>query len=157
VTTGLSSNFSIRFVVESDTEALLELLFEQDLHDGGDRSEQLSAEALRRNLFSEAPVAEGFLAERDGVLLGLAAFRNSATTFGIRPEIYLDDLYVRSVARRCGIARGLLAKLADVARERGAWRIRLDVAEANSAAIALYRSCGGTLFDTFRGCEIAVR
>lgn len=146
----------MRFAALADTDALLELLFEQDAHDGRSRSSEIDAGLLKRNLFGEAPVAYGLVATRDDVLVGLAAFRDSATTFGIRPEIYLDDLFVRPAARRSGVARSLLVELERLARDRGAGRIRLDVAEENAAAIALYRSCGGELFEGFRGLEIVV-
>ena len=59
----------------------------------------------------------------------------------------LDELQILTVAtdaraRRRGYARELLAHLDAYAKENGIFSISLEVRESNTAAIALYESCG---------------
>ena len=58
-----------------------------------------------------------------------------------RSEVYIYDLAVHAAHRRKGIATGLIAKLREIARKRGAWTIfvQADVGEEDEAANALYR------------------
>jgi ribosomal protein S18 acetylase RimI-like enzyme len=54
----------------------------------------------------------------------------------------LEDLFVSADARRSGLGRTLLNAAIDRARARGCRRIKLDTAEYNEPALALYRSAG---------------
>jgi aminoglycoside 3-N-acetyltransferase I len=61
-----------------------------------------------------------------------------------RSEIYLYDLAVASSHRRRGVAKALIAALAEIAVERGAHAlfVQADTAEEDRPAIALYESLG---------------
>jgi ribosomal protein S18 acetylase RimI-like enzyme len=79
------------------------------------------------------------VAVEDGEVVGLAgAF--------VRPDdrgtVSLWWLWVAPGARRRGLARGLVAARAAWARERGAVRLEVAVAEDNEPVKALYRSLG---------------
>jgi ribosomal protein S18 acetylase RimI-like enzyme len=67
-------------------------------------------------------------------------FRHSVWTG--TEDCWLEDLFVRSEARRRGIARALVEHALERARERGCRRIELDTNEDNHPAIALYESVG---------------
>jgi GNAT superfamily N-acetyltransferase len=54
--------------------------------------------------------------------------------------LWVEELYVVPEARRRGIARALLARIREEARERGVRAIELEVVPAQAAALALYRS-----------------
>jgi ribosomal protein S18 acetylase RimI-like enzyme len=58
------------------------------------------------------------------------------------PDCWLEDIYVDEGARRLGIGRALVEAALARARERGCRRIQLDVNEANTDALALYRELG---------------
>ena len=57
-------------------------------------------------------------------------------------DCWLEDLFVRSSARRAGLGRGLVEAACERAVARACRRIQLDVEEDNEAALALYASCG---------------
>ena len=57
-------------------------------------------------------------------------------------DCLLEDLFVEEGARGTGLGRALVAAARDRALERGARRMELDCNEANTAALALYRSFG---------------
>ena len=57
-------------------------------------------------------------------------------------DAWLEDVFVQEGARGTGLGRALVAAAVDRARERGCVRIELDVDEANTPALTLYRSLG---------------
>jgi aminoglycoside 3-N-acetyltransferase I len=59
-----------------------------------------------------------------------------------RSEIYIYDLAVDEEYRRRGIATGLINKLREIARERGAWVIYVQADHGDDPAIKLYESLG---------------
>ena len=67
-------------------------------------------------------------------------FRHSLWT--ATEDCWLEDLFVRGEARRRGIARALVQRALERARERGCRRVELDTNEDNHGAIALYESIG---------------
>jgi aminoglycoside 3-N-acetyltransferase I len=60
----------------------------------------------------------------------------------IREEIYIYDLAVSKDSRRLGIATGLIQKLKQIGRERGAYVIFVQADKGDTAAIKLYESLG---------------
>lgn len=61
-----------------------------------------------------------------------------------RSEIYIYDLAVSGAHRRQGIATGLIGKLKEIARERGAYAIfvQADTEPEDQPALALYTRLG---------------
>lgn len=59
-----------------------------------------------------------------------------------RSEIYIYDLAVLEEYRRRHIATGLINKLREIARERGAWVIYVQADHGDDPAIKLYESLG---------------
>jgi GNAT superfamily N-acetyltransferase len=67
-------------------------------------------------------------------------FRLSAWT-GVE-DCWVEDVFVRESARGTGLGRALVEQALAVARARGCKRVELDVQFDNTAARALYESCG---------------
>lgn len=59
-----------------------------------------------------------------------------------RSEIYIYDLAVAASHRRRGIATALIARLQEIAAERGAWVIFVQADYVDPPAIALYTKLG---------------
>jgi ribosomal protein S18 acetylase RimI-like enzyme len=74
--------------------------------------------------------------------LGFVHLIPSLGTLAMRPIWYLEDLFVIPAARRRGVARALMLRAEQFARETGAERLTLSTAHDNHAAQALYRSVG---------------
>lgn len=146
---------TIRAVREVDIPLVLELLVAMDAEDGSSRSLEISADHLREVVFGPNQKSDALVADHAGQLVGIAAYRDSASTLWSRPEIYLDDLFVRPEFRRCGIGEGLLHKLAGLVIERSATRIILNVQADNLPAVSFYKSIGATIFPDSRACAIA--
>ena len=95
-------------------------------------------DALRETLFGERPGAEVLLAYLDGECVGFALFFPNYSTFLARPGLYLEDLFVKPHARRQGVGRALLRRLAGIARDRGYGRMEWSVLDWNQLAIDFY-------------------
>lgn len=112
-------------------------------------------ELLRLHLFGErcgasaacegprrGPTAECLIGEIDGVPQGFALFFTNFSTWLGRPGLYLEDLFVRPPARRHGLGRAMLARLASEAVARGCGRLEWAVLDWNEPAISFYRALG---------------
>jgi GNAT superfamily N-acetyltransferase len=104
-------------------------------------------EELGRHLFGERPMAEVLIAEAEGAPLGFALFFHNFSTFEGKPGIYLEDLFVSPQARGLGAGKALLARLAQIAVERGCARLEWSVLDWNQPAIDFYRSLGARPMD----------
>jgi GNAT superfamily N-acetyltransferase len=137
----------IREATEADVPLILQFI--RDLADYERLADRVVAteEMLRRTLFGSPRFAEVLIAEEDGAPAGFALFFHNYSTFLGQPGIYLEDLFVREEMRGRGIGKGLLARLARIARERGCGRVEWAVLDWNAPSIAFYRSIGAISLD----------
>jgi ribosomal protein S18 acetylase RimI-like enzyme len=73
---------------------------------------------------------------------GIALIRFRGSVWTGRPEAHLQELYVAPALRGRGIGRALLEATLATAREAGATFVDLATGETDTAARALYESCG---------------
>ena len=140
----------IREATEADVPLILQFI--RDLADYERLADRVVAteEMLRRTLFGSPRFAEVLIAEEDGAPAGFALFFHNYSTFLGQPGIYLEDLFVREEMRGRGIGKGLLARLARIARERGCGRVEWAVLDWNAPSIAFYRSIGAVSLDDWK-------
>lgn len=99
------------------------------------------------HLFGETPMAEVLIGEIDGKPHGFALFFHNFSTFEGKPGIYLEDLFVEPAARGSGLGKALLARLAQMAMERGCARLEWSVLDWNEPSIAFYKALGAKPMD----------
>jgi ribosomal protein S18 acetylase RimI-like enzyme len=75
---------------------------------------------------------------------GISLIRFRTCVWTGTPEAHLQELYVVPALRRGGIGRALLEATMEAAREVGATGIDLNTGTTDTAARALYESCGFT-------------
>jgi GNAT superfamily N-acetyltransferase len=75
-------------------------------------------------------------------VLGLCSVAVAPASLTLRTSWAVRDLYVAPAARRTGVARSLLAHLADAARAEGAHRLSLQTETGNRQALDLYAKAG---------------
>jgi GNAT superfamily N-acetyltransferase len=97
---------------------------------------------LAEGLFGTRSVAEALVAELDGAPVGFALFFPTFSTWECRPGLWLEDLYVRPEARRAGVGRRLLARLAALTLERGGARLEWAALRWNEPALRFYAALG---------------
>ena len=133
---------TIRVAVLADVPAILSFI--RDLAAYEKLSHEVVADEaqLAATLFGAHPAAEVLIAELAGDAVGFALFFTSYSTFLARPGLYLEDLFVRPVARGQGVGSALLAALARIAVDRNYGRFEWSVLDWNEPALRLYRSLG---------------
>jgi GNAT superfamily N-acetyltransferase len=102
---------------------------------------------LRSHLFGDKPMAEVLIGEIDEAPRGFALFFHNFSTFEGRPGIYLEDLFVEPDARGSGLGKALLARLAQLAVDRGCARLEWSVLDWNEPSIAFYKALGAEAMD----------
>lgn len=103
--------------------------------------------ALTATLFGDDPKAFAHVVERDGVIVGIALWFLTYSTWTGRHGIWLEDLYVDAGQRGRGYGRALIASLAGLCVERGYSRLEWTVLDWNAPAIGFYDSIGATAMD----------
>ena len=139
--------FEIRAATESDVPLILQFI--RDLAEYERLSHRVVAteERLRASLFGSPRYAEVIIGEEDGAAAGFALFFHNYSTFLAQPGIYLEDLFVKPEARGRGYGKALLARLAQLARERGCGRVEWAVLNWNEPSIAFYKALGAVPMD----------
>jgi GNAT superfamily N-acetyltransferase len=99
------------------------------------------------HLFGDKPMAEVLIGEIDGAPRGFALFFHNFSTFEGKPGIYLEDLFVEPDVRGSGLGKALLARLAQLAMERGCARLEWSVLDWNEPSIAFYKALGAQAMD----------
>ena len=64
------------------------------------------------------------------------------STFKCKPIVNIHDVAVMSEFRGLGLSRLMMAKVEEIARERGCCKLTLEVLEGNTLAQAAYRNYG---------------
>jgi GNAT superfamily N-acetyltransferase len=132
----------IRQATVDDIDALVELVHDLAEYERSAGSVRMDGEQLRAALFGPAPTVFAHVAEEDGVVVGMAIWFLTFSTWTGRNGIHLEDLYVRPEARSSGLGRALLVELASIARRSGYGRVEWSVLDWNEPAIGFYRSLG---------------
>jgi ribosomal protein S18 acetylase RimI-like enzyme len=78
----------------------------------------------------------------DSSPVGLVNCIEGFSTFACRPLVNVHDVAVMSAYRGQGIAEGMLALAEQIARDRGACKLTLEVLSGNAGAMRLYQRCG---------------
>ncbi len=90
------------------------------------------------------PATEFLLGAADGRAdpAGVCQLRYRLSVWTASDDCWLEDLYVTDEARGTGLGRALIEAAFERARARGCRRVQLDVDEANTRAIDVYRQAG---------------
>ena len=135
----------IRTATESDAQAIAALAAELQacLRGLGDRTNfAFGAAELLRDGFGDRPAFAGVVAELDGHVVGYALYHDGYETDRGRRLVHLIDLYVQEGARRRGVGRTLMGRVAELGRERGAEIMLWSVYKPNALASAFYERLG---------------
>lgn len=97
--------------------------------------------SIRENIFDNNR-ADVVIAELDGVPVGYALYFYNFSTFTGKSGIYLEDIFVRKVARGKGIGKILFNYLIDKAKEKGCVSMDWACLDWNTPSIKFYESLG---------------
>ncbi len=136
----------IRFAAPGDEHVILGLI--RELADYEHALDEVIAtpELLAEWLF-ERKTCECLILSTGGEDVGMALFFHNFSTWLGRGGIYLEDLYVKPEHRGKGFGTALLAKLAQIALERGCGRLEWACLDWNTPSIEFYKSLGAQTMD----------
>lgn len=123
----------VRFASAADMGMILTLVRELARYERQPDAVTASEEDLRRHGFGPDRRFEALLAFIDTRPAGFALFFPNFSTWLGRPGLFLEDIYVAEWARKHGVGRRLMARLAAIALERGWGRLDLNVLHWNPA------------------------
>ena len=112
-----------------------------DENNMGQSNQDITAETWRRMTDPAFPV-HGLAAWIDGRMAGLLHYILHPVTGHINPVCYMQDVYVAPAFRRKGIARALIAALAETGQNENWARIYWLAENDNEAAQNLYKNIG---------------
>jgi GNAT superfamily N-acetyltransferase len=123
--------------------ALVELLdaYAQDPAGGGEPLSDFARTHLVAELAAR-PQAFSVLAFADDQPVGLVNCIEGFSTFACRPLVNIHDVAVLHGHRGRRVAERMLALVDEIARERGACKLTLEVLQGNASAIRLYERVG---------------
>ena len=123
----------IRAAKPEDAGTIVRLIRELAEFEGLLEEVRASEADILRDGFGETPHFECLLAEVGGAAVGFALFFHTYSTFEGRAGIFLEDIYVAPSARKLGVGRALMARLARLAIERECRRFEFWVLHWNPA------------------------
>src|SRR5438128_12114442 len=139
--------FAIRSAAEADVPLILQFIHDLAEYERLSHRVVATEERLCQSLFGSPRFAEVIIGEEDGAPVGFALFFHNYSTFLAQPGIYLEDLFVKPDARGRGYGKALLARLAQLARERGCGRVEWAVLDWNAPSIDFYKALGAAPMD----------
>jgi ribosomal protein S18 acetylase RimI-like enzyme len=132
----------IRGLAEPDLPAVAAMVAALNAEEGYDRGTAPDAAALRAAFLGDVPTGRLLVAEgADGPLGYLTLHTTYETEFAQR-GCYMGDLYVMPAARRCGLARALVAAAARAVRAAGGTFLWWTALPTNAGGQAFYRAIG---------------
>ena len=138
----MSGELEISAAKERDVPIILDFIRKLAAYEKLSHEVRATEDLLRETLFGDHPMAEVLLAHWSGEAAGFAVYFRNFSTFLARPGIYLEDIFVEPTFRGRGIGKALLARVANIAVQRGCGRLNWAVLDWNRPAIDFYRSLG---------------
>jgi GNAT superfamily N-acetyltransferase len=145
----------IRTAVAGDVETLVQLIHDLARFERSPDSVEITKQQLHDALFGPSPAVFAHVADEGGLVVGMAIWFLTFSTWTGCHGIHLEDLYVRPAARGAGVGRALVAQLASIAQRSGYTRVEWSVLDWNEDALAFYRSLGAEPLDEWVGYRLA--
>jgi GNAT superfamily N-acetyltransferase len=133
---------TVRRAIDPDRVVLARLLSDMQAHYRSPDPPGGASEMARLLTRDGEHLPFALLAERDGVVLGLATLTPVLYGGAYQWELFLKDLYVTERARGLGIGRALLGAMARIAVEQNYCRIDWTTDATNEGAQRLYDRLG---------------
>ncbi|AMA50154.1 MULTISPECIES: GNAT family N-acetyltransferase [Flavobacterium] len=142
-------NFTIRRGTSYDMAQVLLLIKELALFEKEPEAVVITEEDLIRDGFGSNPLFHTFLAEIDGVIVGVALYYYRYSTWKGK-TIHLEDLIVTQNMRGTGIGIALYKEIMKQGALDGVRRIEWNVLDWNTNAIKFYEKSGAKVLDDWR-------
>ena len=143
----------IRSGERHDMSSVLKLIIELAVYEKEPNAVKVTVDDLIENGFKDNPAFFTFVAELDGVIVGMALFYKRFSTW-VGSSIHLEDLIVTEKFRGKGIGKVLYDKVLEFALLKGVKRVEWEVLDWNKPAINFYKSTGAIMLENWHLCQI---
>jgi GNAT superfamily N-acetyltransferase len=137
----------IKVATPADTPLVLTFIRELGAYQHLAHEVVITETQLRDALSGASPRIEAIIAYVEQEPVGFALFFHDFSTFTGTQGLYVEDIYVRPVARGQGIGKQLLAYVAQLAKRRACTRLEWSVLNWNETAIDFYKRLGAKAMD----------
>ena len=143
----------LRFVTPDDMEAVLGLI--QELADFEKEPEAviITVKDLQRNAFGDQPKFSCIVAEKEGVIVGMALFYSRYSTWK-GPTLHLEDLIVTQPERGMGVGKALYTAFIAEGKKQGVERIEWVVLDWNKHAVEFYKKSGANVLTDWQTVQM---
>lgn len=135
--------FIIRKGLETDMQSVLDLIIELAVFEKEPDAVEITVDNLIKDGFSINPKFKVFVAEENGVVIGIALFYERYSTWKGK-TIHLEDLMVTESKRKLGAGKALYTAVLKYAFDNDFNRVAWEVIDWNANAIEFYKSTGAT-------------
>lgn len=141
------SRVEVRPATRDDVPLIVQFIKDLAEYEREPQAAEATPAMIDEALFSARPACECLIGEVDGRPEGFALFFHNFSTWKGRRGVYLEDLFVRPSTRGVGLGKALLARLAQIALDRGCSRLEWNVLDWNEPALKFYRALGAEPLD----------
>ncbi|XP_013772859.1 diamine acetyltransferase 1-like [Limulus polyphemus] len=143
-----STSFSIRPATEDDCKDIIRLIKELAEYERMPCGPKIDEDDLRKDGFGERPFYHCFVAELNNKELcsGIVGYVVYFFTYSCLEgrSLYMEDLYVSSPYRRCGIGHALWKRVAQEGIQNECFHLYFAVLNWNTSSIEFYKKHGAT-------------
>ena len=139
----------IRKGTPKDMVAVLTLIKELAVFEKEPEAVVVTVDDLIRDGFSENPLFHTFVAEENGVIIGIALYYYRFSTWKGK-TIHLEDLIVNKKHRGTGAGLALYTEIIQQGKKDNVKRIEWNVLDWNELAIQFYQKSGAKVLDDWR-------
>ncbi len=143
----------IRRALQTDCPRLLELIYELAVYEKAPQEVTVSLAHFSESGFGANPVWWGFVAEVDGIVVGMALYYVRYSTWKGQ-RMYLEDILVTESMRGNKIGSKLMDQLIREAKEKNFTGMNWQVLEWNEPAIHFYKKYNTSFDPEWVNCSI---
>ena len=143
----------IRRALQTDCPRLLELIYELAVYEKAPQEVTVSLAHFSESGFGANPVWWGFVAEVDGIVVGMALYYVRYSTWKGQ-RMYLEDILVTESMRGNKIGSKLMEQLIIEAKEKNFTGMNWQVLEWNAPAIHFYKKYNASFDPEWVNCSI---
>jgi GNAT superfamily N-acetyltransferase len=143
----------IRRAIQTDCPRLLELIYELAVYEKAPQEVTVSLSHFSDSGFGANPVWWGFVAEVDGMVVGMALYYIRYSTWKGQ-RMYLEDILVTESMRGNKIGSKLMDQLIIEAKEKNFTGMNWQVLEWNEPAIHFYKKYNASFDPEWVNCSI---
>jgi GNAT superfamily N-acetyltransferase len=148
-----SMDIKIREALAADVPAMMLLVKELAEYENAPNEVSNTEAQMLKDGFGDNPIFGGFVAEKDGEIIGLSIYYYRYSTWKGR-RMYLEDLVVSEAMRGLGTGKKLFEATIAKGKEEGCTGMMWQVLDWNKPSIEFYKKYGTKFDEEWLNCHL---